>query len=86
MMNEPELLRLLDKGDGAVVTRLAALPDDVRVAEELCLSFWSRLPEKAELENLTACLKASSGAGERQRMVRDLAWGMMTSPEFVVNH
>ncbi len=86
MMNDPELLRLLDKGDGAVVTRLAALPDDVRVAEELCLSFWSRLPEKAELENLTACLKASSGAGERQRMVRDLAWGMMTSPEFVVNH
>lgn len=80
MMNDPEVLRLLE-GEGSLVSRLGTLEDPALVAEELCLAIWSRLPTEVEQAEIQERLK-----GERRESLKELAWAMLTSTEFVVNH
>jgi hypothetical protein len=82
MMNDEEVLKLLDAGEGSIVPRLAAQPSNEEVTEQLFLQIFSRLPDAAEQKETVDFL---AGADRRQA-IKDLAWGMLTSTEFVVNH
>ena len=82
MMNDEQVLGLLDAGEGSIVPRLSAQPDNEKVVEQLFLQIFSRLPDTAEKREMMEDLSR----GERRQAIRDLAWAMLTSTEFVVNH
>lgn len=84
VMNDPEVGRLLSAGAGAIVPRLAAEPDAARVAAELYGSILSRPPTAEESAEVAAYLKSQSG--DRPRALREIAWALLASTEFAVNH
>jgi hypothetical protein len=71
--------------DGGMVARLVkAKADDAALAEELYLTFYSRLPTEKEKGVAVAYLKKN--AGRRRKAAEDLAWSLMNALEFVFNH
>ncbi len=82
MMNDEEVLKILDAGQGSIVPRLATEPSNEKVTEQLFLQIFSRLPDAVEKKETVDFL---AGADRRQA-IKDLAWAMLTSTEFVVNH
>ena len=71
--------------EGGNIARLASgTTDDATLADELYLSFFSRLPTDAEKSNATQHLAAHRAT--RRQAVEDLAWSMLNSLEFVFNH
>lgn len=70
---------------GGAVERAAAEPDDAQVVQTLFLAALSRPPAPAELETLTAELRAAGPAGRRQA-IEDLYWAVLTSREFLFQH
>ncbi|NNE90428.1 MAG: DUF1553 domain-containing protein [Verrucomicrobiales bacterium] len=72
MMNDPEVLKLID-----------AMADENATVDGLYLQIFSRLPDADEKAEWTKFL---TEAKDRRAAVRDLAWAMLTSTEFVVNH
>ncbi len=83
LMNDPLLARLLTEGDQALVTRALRLPTTGEIVEELTLSLLSRLPSADEKAAMTAWIEKGT---DRKRAVTHLAWAMLTSMEFSVNH
>ena len=55
-----------------------------KVAEELYLSAFSRLPSEEELKIATAIF--SQEGASRQTAAEDLLWALLNSAEFVLNH
>jgi len=85
MMNDDEVLKLLDQGEQATVSRLASGgKDGAKTADELYLSVYSRLPSEQESKTIIAYLDGKTA--DRKAILRDLVWAMLTSTEFVVNH
>ena len=85
MMNDEEVQKLLEANDGSLVSELAASgKDDAAIAEALFLQVFSRLPNAAERAEIVAHLE--SNAKRKREAIRELAWAMLTSTEFVVNH
>ncbi|MDF1752352.1 MAG: DUF1553 domain-containing protein [Verrucomicrobiales bacterium] len=72
MMNDPEVLKLVESMSDREVT-----------VENLYLQIFSSYPDAAELAEGTQYLDK---AANRKAALRDLAWAMLTSTEFVVNH
>lgn len=83
LLNDSRLLGLLKPQPGNLVERLRAQPDD-QIADELYLSIFSRLPDEAERAAINEHLKEN--AGHRDAALSRLAWAMLTSMEFAVNH
>jgi hypothetical protein len=54
--------------------------------EELFLSYFSRFPDKSELELANEVLAKAKDATSKREALEDLAWGMMNSLEFLFNH
>lgn len=83
-LNDETLLQLLSRQPGNLIDRLMTMTDEQLLAEELYLSIFTRKPTDVERTELFAWL-AQNGDG-REKAIRLLAWSMLTSMEFVVNH
>ncbi len=84
LMNDAELLKLLDAQPGSLLDRLKGLDSPDVVADELYVSVLSRQPTADEAAEVTEQLKA---AGDRREAVlKQLAWALLASSEFCLNH
>ena len=83
-MSDAELLKLLDAQPDNLLTRLKGLDAPESVADELYLSVLSRRPTADEIAEVAEQLKA---AGDRREAVlKQLAWALLASSEFCLNH
>lgn len=85
LLNDPSMLAWFLPRPGNLTDRLGKLSDDGKVAEELYLSVLSRHPVKEERDEVAAYLKGKTGKARPQALAR-LAWALLASTEFVVNH
>jgi len=83
LMNSPALQAKLAHADGRMARLAAAQPDPERLAEELYLTFFNRLPSDAERQLARRHFAAHPN---RQQAVEDLAWSLMNTMEFVFKH
>lgn len=83
LRNDVGLLELLTPAPGSLVGRLTELPD-AKVAEELYLSVLTRLPSAMEAETVAKFL--AKHAKDKPAAVGKLAWALLASAEFGVNH
>ena len=84
LMNDAELLKLLDAQPGSLLDRLKALNSPEKVADELYVGVLSRRPSVDEIAEVTEQLKT---AGDRKDAVlKQLAWALLASSEFCLNH
>lgn len=83
-LNGPLVQSWLAPAPGNLTHRLAAMPDE-RVAEELYLSVLTRRPDAEEATAVKAALKGKAGKTRAGAITR-LAWALLASTEFNVNH
>jgi len=83
LLNSPNLQAKLTHADGRLARLAAAHPDNAKLADELYLTFFSRLPSAAERQLAVKHLAASPN---RQQAVEDYAWSLLNTVEFVFNH
>ena len=69
---------------GNVTERVIQQPDPKVAAEDLYLSVLGRMPEEAEIADVTQYLAARPE--EKAACVQELVWGLLTSVEFRFNH
>ena len=69
---------------GNVAERMIQQADPKAAAEELYLTILSRLPDEAEIGDVTQYLAARPE--EKAACVQELVWGLLTSIEFRFNH
>ena len=81
--NSQSFLRLLDPAPGNLVSRLAEKKDPRVIANELFLSILSRAPSADEGSYVAEMLKQSK---DRAKSVGNIAWALLCSVEFYVNH
>lgn len=67
---------------GSLTDRLAKLTDADKLAEELFLSVYSRLPTADEKKDVADALKTS----DRTTAIQELVWALLASSEFRFNH
>lgn len=83
LLNDNLVLGWLNAKPGNLVDRLSKLSDD-RVAEELYLSVLSRQPTAEETDEVAKHL--AKHADRRSAALGQLAWALLASTEFCVNH
>ncbi len=83
LLNDPAVLAWHVPTGGNLVERLGKLTDD-KIAEELYLSVLTRLPATDERGLIEGYLKKN--VGEREKAIGRLAWSLLASAEFGVNH
>jgi hypothetical protein len=84
VLNDDVVLGWLAPRPGNLIDRLTKQTDDAKVAEELYLSVLSRRPTAEERDEVTAYL--SKNAARRTTALGHLAWALLASTEFCVNH
>ena len=84
VLNDNRVLKLFEKRDGNLIDRLAKIEDDDKAVEELFLSVLSRKPTAADTNDATAYLKDNTD--RRPQAFGQLAWALLASTEFCVNH
>lgn len=84
LMNDSELLKMLTPQPGGLVARLLPLDDATKIAEELYLSILTRLPTSEEVQDVATLLKETTD--RRQFALQQLAWSLLASTEFCINH
>jgi len=84
LMNERLVLRWLEPRDGNLVNRLNQLSDANAVADELYLSVFSRFPTEEERMEVAAYLDQHQQ--RRTTAIGELAWALLASAEFRLNH
>jgi hypothetical protein len=84
LMNEPALLAWLAPQDGNLIERLSALQDPAEISAELYLSVLTRLPESDETAEVAAWL--AQNPDRRAAALGELAWALLASTEFRLNH
>lgn len=83
VLNDPAVLAWLQPQAGNLVDRLTKLSVD-KVADELYLSVLTRLPSAEERGHVDGYLKKN--AAQRPAALGRLAWALVASSEFGVNH
>jgi len=83
LLNDPAVLALLQPQSGNLIERAAKL-DDAAAVEEIYLSVLSRLPTPDEKQDATKYLAERST--KRVDALGKLAWSLLASTEFCVNH
>jgi hypothetical protein len=69
---------------GGVIARLlAAKKTPSEIIEELYIRCLCRKPNKEELSSLSSIV---AQAGDRQKALEDVFWGILNSREFIFNH
>lgn len=84
LSNDEAVLRLLERREGNLIDRLAQLDDADAIAEELYLSTLTRRPMEEERDEVRDYLQQN--ADRRDAALGHLAWALITSTEFCVNH
>ncbi|HUG17375.1 MAG TPA: DUF1553 domain-containing protein [Planctomycetaceae bacterium] len=84
LMHDKQVLELLESREGNLAQRLNAQQDNRKLVEDLFLTVFSRMPEEAELQQTVAYLE--SHQSQRAEAIGQLAWAMLASTEFCVNH
>ena len=84
MMNERLVLSWLRPEEGNLVDRLVKLQKPEAVAEELYLGVLSRMPEADEVKEVGEYL--GRNAARRNEALGELAWALLASAEFRLNH
>jgi hypothetical protein len=82
LLNSPALQTKLAHPQGVVAKLVRANADDAKLAQELYLNFFSRLPTTEEEKIAVRHLKKA----DRKAAAEDLAWAMLNSLEFLFNH
>jgi hypothetical protein len=83
LMNDRLVLDWLQPFEGGLVSRLAKSSGNA-VAEELYLSVLTRMPDAAERKEVAAHLERN--AKRREAALGELAWALLASTEFRMNH
>jgi hypothetical protein len=83
LRNDETLLALLKPAPGNLVSRLAEMPAE-QIADELYLSVLTRLPTAAETSTVAKVL--AKHTSDKPAAVGKLAWALLASSEFGVNH
>ncbi len=84
LMHEAHVQKYLASGTGTLMDDLAKEPTDDAALDRLFLSMLTRKPTDEERSELLALLKKNNE--RRNDVMTNLAWAMLTSTEFVVNH
>lgn len=84
LLNDDVVLSWLEPHDKTLVDRLSSIDDPAQIADELYLSVLTRRPTESEAAELKAYL--ASHASERAAAIGRLAWALLASTEFAVNH
>ena len=84
LMNDRLIQDWLKPQKGNLVERLTKLKTPEAIAEEMYMSMLARFPEKDETATVADYLKQNDK--RRTAAVGDLAWGLLTSTEFRLNH
>lgn len=84
LMNSPEIHRKLTHENGAIARLTRTVDDDSKLIEELYLNVYSRFPTADESQVAQEYLR-NSGL-RRQDAAVDLAWSLLNSLEFTLNH
>jgi hypothetical protein len=84
LSNSPLMNRFISVQESNLIERLAAEPDPTTLIANLFVSILHRPPDAAEKERSLEFL--SNTSRERTKLVEDLAWALITSPEFRFNH
>lgn len=83
LLNSPNLQSKLSHANGQLARLVASHPDNAKLADELYLTFFSRMPTATERQLVAKHLAASP---DRQQSVEDYAWSLLNAVEFVFNH
>jgi hypothetical protein len=83
LLNSPNLQSKLSHADGQLARLVATHSDNAKLADELYLTFFSRMPTAAERQLAVKHLAASA---DRQQAVEDYAWSLLNAVEFSFNH
>ena len=83
-MNEPLILDWLKPKPGNLVERLTKLDENERLAEELYLNVLTRLPTEEEQVEVNEYLQRFQN--RRAEALGELAWALIASAEFRLNH
>ena len=84
LMNDEVVLSWLQPRDGNLVSRLAAITDDGQAADELYLAILSRPATAEEKAEVTQTLARKPD--QRTSVLGRLAWALLASTEFSMNH
>jgi hypothetical protein len=84
VLNDDTVLSWLTPRPGNLVDRLDRMSDARQVAEELYLAILTRLPTAEEKKEVADYLAAN--AGRRSVALGHLAWALLASAEFGINH
>jgi hypothetical protein len=82
--NDKVILESLAPKSGNLVERLSKLTDVKEIADELYLSVLTRLPSDEERADVAAYF--AKRADKRSDAIAELAWSLLASTEFAVNH
>ena len=84
LMNDKLIIHWLKPHKGNLIERLAKLKAPEAIAEKLYLSVLARLPE--EVEKATVANYLQQNENRRESALGDLAWALLNSAEFRLNH
>jgi len=84
VLNSPEIQAKLSDEGGTIARLVKQHAENGPLADELYLTFFSRLP--TEKERTVASEYLSKDKAKRREAAEDLAWSMMNSLEFIFNH
>jgi hypothetical protein len=83
LSNDSKLLSLLEPQQGNLFEKLSGLPD-AKAVDQLFLSIYTRMPDDAERTATNEFLQKNKD--KRTRALGQLAWAMLSSIEFSINH
>jgi len=86
LLNSERIDGKLHHDAGRVATLVQSEPDNGKLAEELYLAVFARLPTETERKTAIEYLSAASDLTQRRAKAEDLLWTMLNSIEFVFNH
>ena len=82
--NSDEILEWLTPKEGTLTDRLTKMGEPQTIAEELYLSVFTRKPVDVEVCRVTEYL--ASRPDEKEAVVQELVWALLTSTEFRFHH
>ena len=84
MMHSEDVRKLLSSRPGNLIHRLSELESDDEIIDELFLCVLSRQPNATEQMDVRKYLKSNDD--RKTECLANLAWALLTSTEFMVNH
>lgn len=84
LMHESRIQKCLESGSATLIEELLKAEDNQAAIDHLFLRLLTRIPTDEETEQLSSYLEKNRD--RRSEALANVAWAMLTSTEFVVNH